>query len=168
MISAKILATVAILFGTIAAGGFFLAGNVSADNTNRSSSLIERLAAKFNLNKGEVENVFNEERNARQTEMKAKFEERLAEAVKNGKITDAQKSLILNKHEELMKEREASQESWRALTPDERRASMEKRREELSSWMKSNNIPEGIFGRGMGDEGDGMRKGGNGMRRFEK
>ncbi len=150
MISVKILATVALLFGTIAAGGFFLIGNAFASDTDRQSSLIERLAAKFNLNKADVETVFGEEREARRTERNMKFEERLAQAVRDGKITDAQKSLILEKHAALMSEREASRESWKNMTREERRADAEKRREALESWMKTNGIPDGIFGLGMG------------------
>lgn len=150
MISAKIFATVALLFGAVAAGGIFLIENASASDTDRRSSLIERIAAKFNLNSTEVGAVLDEERDTRRTEMKARFEERLAEAVRNGKINDTQKSLILEKHGALVDDREALKESWKNMTREDRKTTMEKRQEELKSWMKTNNIPEGIFGLGMG------------------
>ncbi len=155
MISTKILATLAIAFGTISTGVFSFVGNASAANTDSHTSLIERLVSKFNLNKSDVEGTFNEHRAEKQAKMQERFTERLDKAVEEGKITEAQKSLILAKHEELRKEREASLEIWRGMTREERKASMEKRREELDAWRKANNIPEGIFGLGMG-KGRGM------------
>lgn len=161
MISSKKLTAVALLLGTVVMGGSLLIGSASASNSDHRSALMERIATKFNLNTSEVETVFNEERDARRAEMKAKFEDRLAQAVRDGKITDAQKSLIIEKHESLINERETLKEAWRNMTREERKSAMEKRRNDLESWMKANNIPDGIFGLGMGMGKVG--RGGHGM-----
>ena len=161
MISSKKLTAVALLLGTVVMGGSLLIGSASASNSDHRSALMERIATKFNLNTSEVETVFNEERDARRAEMKAKFEDRLAQAVRDGKITDAQKSLIIEKHESLINERETLKEAWRNMTREERKSAMEKRQNDLEAWMKANNIPDGIFGLGMGMGEAG--RGGHGM-----
>lgn len=163
MISTRILATLVFAFGTLAAGGFFLIGNASADTAGNRTSLIERIATRFNLNRDDVRNIFNEEREAHQKEMAARLETRLSEAVANKTITEEQKALILKKHEDVQKEREASLESRRAMTPEERRADAQKHRDEMKAWATANNIPDGFLG-----IGEGMRKGGHGAGRFGK
>lgn len=150
-------------FGTLAAGGFFLIGHASADTAGGRTSLIERIAARFNLNKDDVQNVFNEEREVHQADMAARLETRLSEAVSNGTITEDQKTLILKRHEELREEREASSEARRAMTPEERRADRQKHRDEMKAWATANGIPDSFLGMG-----DGMRKGGHGMGQFGK
>ena len=160
MISVRILAALVIAFGTLAAGGFFLVGNASAEGNTLRTSLVERIASRFNLNKDDVQNVFNEDREARQAQMEQRFEERLSEAVSKGTLTEEQKSLVLAKHEELQKEREANFESRQGMTPEERRADAKKHREEMEAWAKTNNIPEGFIGLGAGNDmrghGDSM------------
>lgn len=167
MISVRILAALVIAFGTLAAGGFFLVGNASAEGNTLRTSLIERIASRFNLNKDDVQNVFNEDREARQAQMEQRFEERLSEAVTNGTITEEQKALILAKHEELQKEREANFEARKDMTPEERRADAEKHQEEMNAWAEANNIPDEFVGPGMdgGMHGPGH---GDGMGRNEK
>lgn len=158
MISTKILATVAILFGTIAIGAFSFIGNVSANDTGSRASLIDRLVSKFNLNKNDVESVFSEHQVDRQANMQEQFANRLAEAVKEGKITDAKKSLIMTKHDELQREHKASFEARKNMTQEERKAFRKQRREELNNWLNANDIPEGIFGLGMGKGRGGHEK----------
>lgn len=165
MISVRILAALVVAFGTLAAGGFFLVGTASADNTSQKTSIIERIASRFNLNKDDVQGVFNEQFKAHQEEMTQRFETRLSEAVSKGTITEEQKSLILAKHEELQKERETNLEARRNMTPEERRADAEKHRDEMKAWAESNNIPSELVGIGMRDGAHGR---GGGMGRFGK
>ena len=146
MISVRILATIAIAFGTLAAGGFFFANNASADSSNPRESIIERIASRFNLNKDDVKSVFDEDRKEREEEMEKRFEERLSQAVKDGKITEDQKSLILAKHEELRKERGSDFKDRKNMTPEERRSEAEKHRSEMEAWAKTNNIPDEFVG----------------------
>jgi hypothetical protein len=120
---------------------------VGAQNTvtDPHDSLIQRLVAKFGLNESEVKQVFDEEREARHTEMKKQFEDTLTQAVTDGKITDEQKQKILVKHEEMKAAREADMESFNAMTDDQRKSAMEAKREELKTWAEENDIPTEYF-----------------------
>jgi 23S rRNA pseudoU1915 N3-methylase RlmH len=88
---------------------------VASAETNGSSSLIDKLATKFNLKKEDVQAVFDEEKSARQAERQEEFSERLQDKVDSGDITAEQKSLIENKIKELQTVREAERtelEKW--------------------------------------------------------
>lgn len=110
------------------------------DASNPQTTLVQKIADKFGLNKDEVQKVFNEARDEHQTQMQAKFEEKLTQLVKDGKITDAQKTLILNKHKEIEQNREQNRTAWQNLTPDERKAQMGTKRTEMENWAKENGI----------------------------
>src|SRR5688500_3501198 len=70
---------------------------VSAQDINGQTSLITKIAQKFNLNEADVKAVFEEEKTARHAAMKAQMEEKLNQAIKDGKITEVQKQAILEK-----------------------------------------------------------------------
>lgn len=161
----KFSAAFAVLAAIIGIGGLSLANRASADTEKAPhESIINRLAEKFNLNKSDIESVFNEEREAHQAEMAAKFEERLAQAVADGKITEEQKTLILQKHEELQSERESDRENWQNMTREERQTEMQKQHDELSAWLEANNIPTDLFP-GFGDRDGNGRHGGEGWKK---
>ena len=166
-ISIRMLVMMVVTFGTFAAGGFFLVGQASAADTSPHLSLIDRITAKFNLNKSDVESVFNDERSARQADMTARLETRLTAAVTAGKITENQKALILTKVDELNKDREATMAARKSMTPKERRADVIKRHDDLVAWEKANNIPSDMFFGGGFGRGGGMGWG-RGMGHFAK
>jgi hypothetical protein len=122
-------ATVLTLFG---AKAFAVTRPVLAQTNEEgpAHSLAQKIAEKFGLNKDEVMTVVNdhhkEMNTQRQAEMKAKMGERLTQIVTDGKITEAQKQLILAKQSELQSAREAEMQSLKDKTPDERKAAMEK------------------------------------------
>jgi hypothetical protein len=125
---------------TLSLAGVVGVNNVSANNGSNEvgiSNLVSKIAEKFNLNEEEVQAVFNEEREARQAEHQQKLEERLAQAVEDGNITEDQKSAILEKLAELHDEHE----SLKDLGPEERRDAMKDKREELKQWANDNDIP---------------------------
>jgi TRAP-type mannitol/chloroaromatic compound transport system substrate-binding protein len=109
-----------------------------------TSSLVQKIADKFNLNKDEVQKVFSEHRDGMKFNMKAnmqaRHEERLNQLVSEGKITEEQKNLIMNKMKELHEKKASEMETWKDLKPEERRAKMEATRTELESWAKQNGI----------------------------
>ena len=113
------------------------AGAVSAATSSTGDSLIDRIATKFNLDKEEVAQVFEEEREAKHADMQQKLEKRLDNAVKNGKLTEGQKAKIVAKFEELRERRE----QWKGKTPEERRDAMQKLHNELKRWAEDNDIP---------------------------
>lgn len=120
-----------------------------------NEAIVQKIADKFGLNKDEVQKVFDEERTARQAEMQVKLEERLAQAVTDGKITDAQKTLILNKHKELQEERGTKRQNWQNLTREQRKTQMESKKAELETWTNQNGIDMEYFQFRIGMKGHG-------------
>ncbi len=138
--SSKVILPAALL--TIM-GGIALATTspVSANyGGDGQTTLMQRLVSRFNLNESEVQTVFAEVRTERQAEREKALELRLTEAVAAGKLTEAQKQLVLAKHEELQATREANLTAWQALTPEEKRAQMTEQRQALQDWAKANGI----------------------------
>lgn len=153
---------IATAIALTAAAGINLSQDVAqAANDTRSSSLIDRLSEKFNLNKDEVQAVFDTEQEARQQERQKEATDwlttRLDQAVTDGKITAAQKDLALKKHAEV----QAQMETTRDITDrTEQRAARDKIRDELEQWATDNGIDEEIIrparGEGRGEKGMGM------------
>jgi hypothetical protein len=108
-------------------------------------ALVEKLAQKFGKSPAEVQAVFDEIRVEHQEEMKAKFEKRLSGAVAAGTLTEEQKQLIMQKHQEMMDEHELSAQSKQSLTQEERHVERLAARDELESWAQENNIDLSFF-----------------------
>ena len=138
----KILLTAAAL--TIIGGSVFTASKVSAETATASlnpmSTLVQKISDRFGLNKDEVQEVFDEVHAERYAEMEQRYEDRLTQLVADGTITDAQKQLILEKHNDLREEHEANKDSFIDKTPEERRAAFERTRSELEDWAEQNGI----------------------------
>lgn len=170
MTNKLLLATVGVLtVGALIAGTNMV---FAEDSSTNQQSLVQKLAARFSLNESDVQAVFDESRAehqaARQAEMKAQLETRLNQAVTDGKITAAQKQLILDKHQEMQEQREADRTAWLNKTPEERRTAMEKRRAELEAWASTQGIDIAYLAGGKGgmmDKGDrlGMGEGRHGI-----
>lgn len=143
----KVLAAV-LAIGVIASVGYFGSSYVLADDNNpMHQTLISRIAQKFNLKAADVEAVFEAVRDEKQDEMKAKREEKLSQAVKDGVITEAQKTTLLAKMEEHMGERQQN-------------------REEMQSWFREQGIDETKLRDYLRPEGKGEGRGmGMGMPR---
>jgi len=137
----------AVLSVAVLGAGLLAVNQVSAQDagTNPHDSLIQRLVTKFGLNEADVKQVFDEEMETRHAEMEKRMEERLNQAVTDGKLTEEQKQKILAKHEEMKANREAAMESFENMTDEERKAAMEAKHEELQTWAEENDIPEEYF-----------------------
>lgn len=150
-----LLPAIAIVITGVAAFGTIGAFAQTTSTTDPHESIIQKLVSKFGLKEDEVKVVFNVERTERQKEMQTRMTERLTQAVADGKITEAQKQLIIAKQAELQKERETNRGTMQNLTNEQRKAKMEEHRTEIETWAKENNIDtQYLFG--------GM-KGGRGM-----
>lgn len=149
----KIVFPVAALL--ILGAGIIGVNSVSAQDTeDTSSTLVQKIAAKFSLNEDDVQKVFDEARNEHHAEMQKNQTERLRELVTEGKITEAQKTLIVNKQNELQANK-PNRNSFKDLTPVERKSQMEAKKTELDSWAKENGIdPQYLMG-GFGPGGRG-------------
>jgi polyhydroxyalkanoate synthesis regulator phasin len=145
------------------------AGLVSAattpGNDDPKQSLIDSIATKFNLNKDEVKKVFDENHEAREAKHEQKLADRLAEAVKDGKLTQEQADKLTAKLSEMHESRETNREALKDKTPAERKETMKAERDAFKQWLTVNNIPE-EFGGPMGSKGEGRGHHG-GMRMHE-
>ncbi len=117
--------------------GLMKSNNGQAQTTQSGfPPLIQKIIEKFNLNKDEVKKVMEETRQENQNQRQAQFEEKLGQAVAQGKITEEQKNLILAKHQEMRK----NMEEWQKLSPEERRNKSREQYEEMKKWAEENNI----------------------------
>jgi len=140
---------------TIGIGGIGGLGIASAASNPPPTGIADKIATKFNLSKDEVAKVFDEDQAAREAERQQKTEERLTQAVKDGKITEEQKQKILAKGAELRAERESMRKEMKGKTLAERQALKERRAhnsKDLRQWATDNNIPPQylLFMKGMG------------------
>lgn len=147
---------IAIAVLAIVGASIIGASNVSAQNTDARQNMIKSLAQKLGLEESKVQTAMNAIRTERQAEMQKQVEAKLNQAVKDAKITEAQKQLILKKHEEMRAKHEQEWMNMQNMTPEERRAEREEHRAELESWAKENGIDMSVFQLGMGPKG-GMR-----------
>ncbi len=113
----------------------------AASNDTGESSLVNKIATKFNLNKDEVKAVFDADRTDHEAEHQKKVEEDLTQAVKDGKLTETQKSLILAKQKEVKAAMESDRDTMKDKSDTERKAAMEQKRTDLEAWAKQNSIP---------------------------
>lgn len=125
----------------------------STTDTNPMSSLAQRVADKFGLNKEEVQAVFAESRTEMTTKRQTQYEDRLSQLVADGKITDAQKQLIIAKNNELEASRQSKRASSKDQTGDERKAAMESERAALEEWATQNGIDIQYLMSGKGGRG---------------
>ncbi len=107
------LSTMAVTLGVVGLTSF-----ASAATSTSGTSLVDKIATKFGLNKTDVQAVFDEEKTERQAERKAEVSERLQDLVDDGKITAEQKTKIEAKQEELQTAREAERTALEAWAND--------------------------------------------------
>jgi polyhydroxyalkanoate synthesis regulator phasin len=120
-----------LLLSGLALCGLLITGVVFAQVNNNSSSFIEKLAERFNLNVEEVEEFFEENR----PEFKGS-EMRLDNLVEKGNITEEQKQSILDKQEEMR----SAMEELKDLPIEERHEKMQALQEEMKQWAEDNGI----------------------------
>lgn len=132
---------------------------ISVNNVNagfyglEKETIVSTLSQKLGVSEDKVKKAFDEIHKERHSEMSERYEEMLSQAVKDGKLTEAQKKLLIAKHDELFNQREANFEELKNLSPQERRAKMQKRREDLEIWAEKNDIdPSYLFGFGKGQK----------------
>ncbi len=137
------------LFVALIGGGLLGTGYAFAQTPAPSGqSLVQMIASRFNLKTADVQSVFDQFRAQRQAALETKYENHLAQLVKDGKITDAQMGLLVTKHKDLVSKRQAEADKLKSMTPVERRQEMRAERQSLKDWAKQNNIPlRYLFGR---------------------
>jgi hypothetical protein len=117
--------------------GNYAMGTVYAEGENTPfPPMIQGIVDRFNLNGDEVRDYLSEQHEAIKAEREAELEERLAEAVLEGKITEEQKNALIAK----MEEHRANMGTVRGLTGEEQRTAMEAHREEMHTWAEEQGI----------------------------
>lgn len=150
MIAAAIVATLgASAFGASSA----FAASSTAEGHNRMQNLVTAIAEKFNLSESEVQAVFDEQRDAMQEKRQEKAAERLASAVADGTLTQAQADAIAAN----MATQKTFFESLKDMTQEERQAALKANIETQKAWAESNDIPK-EFAPGHGPRGRGPGK----------
>jgi hypothetical protein len=132
----------------ILGAGILTSTQVFAQTANDpTSSIVQKIADKFGLNKSDVQAVFDQDRADRKTAMEKKFESQLDQEVKDGKITEEQKQLIISKRKELETTRQSQMQNMQGKSQDEIKAAMEANkatieaeRTSLEDWAKQNGI----------------------------
>lgn len=114
------------------------AGSVSAQGS--TTNWIQTLAQKLGVSEDKVQSALTDMRSQKRAVMQSRLEERLTQAVADGKITEAQKQAILTRHKDMQTKREAERAEWQ-------------------SWLTANGLDKVDLGFGFG----GHLKMGRGM-----
>ena len=126
----------------IPAIGFTMAGSLygatkvrAASNPNRKS-LVQELSTTFNLDPSKVQAVVAEHKTEVAQTREANYEQRLDQAVSDGKLTATQKVAILSEHDKLQTELRSDL----ANDPTGHSRAMEQLRQAASTWANQNRI----------------------------
>ncbi|MCU0653289.1 MAG: hypothetical protein MUD10_03450 [Candidatus Pacebacteria bacterium] len=157
MSQAQTVVVAVALLCLIGAGAGAAYAATDTAGSNPVSGLAAAIAAKFNLNTGDVQAVFDEQRSKMESQRRSQMvgmeaqrqqesKDVLAKAVAGGKLTQAQADLIAAKEGELS----AAKKSLDGKTFQERRTAMQAQEKSLQQWLKDNNIPAGYLSCGAG------------------
>lgn len=102
--------------------------------------VVERLATAFGKSEEEVRAVFEELHQERHQQHQAQLEEKLEEAVSAGQLTETQRDVLLEKFEQHRQQREEEREAFKDLSPEERQAAHEERKQAFQAWAEEQGI----------------------------
>lgn len=151
------IAGAATLVGLATVTGAAFAATQSS--TASQQTLADKIATKFNLNKDEVQKVFDEDRADHLAQRQADIKTKLDQAVTDKKITQAQEDQIIAK----MKELDSFRDTMKDKTDTASRDAMKAKMDEFKKWLDDNNISlkDLGVGPGFGHGGHHMRGGDN-------
>jgi hypothetical protein len=128
-------ATLATVITGVSGAGIVSAATDSSNTSN--TSLVDKIATKFKLNKSDVQAVFDQDRQEHQTQMEANQKEKLATAVKDGKLTQEQADHITQVMSEVNTLRGTTSPQDES---DSVRSQIKAKLDDLRTWAKSNNV----------------------------
>ena len=134
----KTAVAVVIAVCTLALLGVYGFSAIAAEtqSTYNFPPIIQKLIEKFNLDPAKVDEVFQEQRKEMKAKQQENYEQRLEQAVKDGKLTEKQKEAILSKWNEIQTKLEALSK----LSPEERQKALKELRDDTEKWAKDNGI----------------------------
>ncbi len=134
----------AVVIGGTAIGASTVSADTTTQKQNFVSGFVTAISKKFGLSENEVKAVLDVEMQKHKTEMEAKFSAdfatRLANAVTNGKLTQAQADLIKAKQIEVKAKMDALHTTGVQPT-DAQKTEMKALMESVKTWAKANSIP---------------------------
>lgn len=140
------VAVAAVTFGGLGSVGIVSAATEST--TSGNTSIVDKIASKFNVSTSDVQAVFDEDRAAKNAERKANQAERLATAVKDGKLTQTQADYITKAQAEM-----ATLKNSSTSDTDTVRSQIKTKMEALRAWATDNNVDKQYLGGGHGGHG---------------
>jgi hypothetical protein len=140
------VAGVASVMALSSAAGMALTSADTTSTNDGKTSLIDKIATKFNLKKTDVQAVFDQDRSEHQAAREKEVKADLDQAVKDGKLTAQQETLLIAKQSEM----KTFMESLKDKTDAERKSAMDAKRTELQTWAKDNGIANEYLRLGIG------------------
>ncbi len=135
-------------------GGITYAATTTTTSSGGNTTLVDKIASRFHLNKSDVQAVFDQDRQAHREQMHTEQQQRLTDAVAAGSLTQAQADHILSVQQEI---RNLMGSANPHELSDSVRQQIMTKREELHSWAQTNNISLQDL---MGPRGDNAHHGG--------
>lgn len=141
-------AVAAVTVGGLGSVGLVSAAASDTDSADSSTtSLVQKIANKFNVSTSDVQAIFDADRTEKQAEMKADQKERLAAAVTAGELTQAQADHITQALDEIDTLRGTTKpEDEDSTTHDQIKAKMDA----LRTWADDNSVDMKYVGPGGG------------------
>lgn len=132
-----VLSLTALGLGFAGLGAVSAVSAATTDSSTGQSSIVDKIASKFGLDKEKVQAVFDEEHEARHAEMEAKRTEALKQAVTEGDLSQAQADHITTvwKEIETLKGDTAPRD-----VSDETRDAMKEKMDALRTWADEQGI----------------------------
>jgi hypothetical protein len=129
------IAAVVLSLGALGVGQIY-----AQDTTDHHANLIQQLAQKLGVSEDKVKTAFDEIHSDKHAQMQSQMEQRLSQAVTDGKITEAQKQAILVKFAEMKNNMPVKIDGFKNMSQEQRRQAMESKHTELESWAQQNGI----------------------------
>jgi predicted NBD/HSP70 family sugar kinase len=124
----------------------------SSSTTSSGTSLVDKIAAKFNLSKSDVQAVFDADHQEHAAQMEADQKSKLATAVSDGKLTQAQSDHITQVMSEIKTLRGTTSPQDESDTV---RSQIKSKLDDLRTWATTNNVDTQYIMMGHGGRGPG-------------
>lgn len=123
---------------TVISGASIAGASTVSAQSDQGDSLIDRVSNTFNLDRSEVQSVFDTAKEDRMAEREAAREAFLLSKVDEGVITTEQKTLLEDKFAEIKEAKSALKDS--DLTKEEMKEQFASTKEDLQAWADENGI----------------------------
>lgn len=157
--------TIILPIAILAVAGMISLGAVSASahmgKGGGRDEVVQELAQKLGVDEAKVQTAFEAIREEHQQEMQKLFDDRLTQAVTDGKITTDQKNAIITMHTEMAQKRDENRATFQSMTREERQATRQQEHDELEAWAEKQGIDLEYF---FGPQGGHMGRRGSMMK----